>query len=124
MGTDLVDRRDRKTGLPRVLSWTGAVVVLGVFPVAVLVRLHTGFARFLSDLCGRSGIDFRWVALVVALLLFAYVDGRTLPRATRFVQGHPRMGLWLLFLSLLALVLLALLALPIALGLLTAWHSV
>lgn len=124
MGTDLVDRRDRKTGWPRVLSWTGAVVVLGVFPVAVLVRLHAGFARFLSDLCGRSGIDFRWVALVVALLLFAYVDGRTLPLASRFVQRHPRIGLGLLFLSLLALVLLALLALPIALGLLTAWHSV
>ena len=124
MGTDLVDRRDRKTGLPRLLSWTGAVVVLGVFPVAVLVRLHAGFARFLSDLCGRSGIDFRWIALVVALLLFAYVDGRTLPLASRFVQGHPRMGLGLLFLSLLALVLLALLALPIVLGLLTAWWSV
>ena len=124
MGTDLVDRRDRKTGLPRVLSWTGAVVVLGVFPVAVLVRLHAGFARFLSDLCGRSGIDFRWIALVVALLLFAYVDGRTLQLASRFVQRHPRIGIGLLFLSLLALIPLAFLAAALLLGLFTAWHSV
>ena len=123
MGADLVDRRDRVAGLPRLLRWTGAAVVLGAFPVAVLVLSDEGVARFLSRLCWRSWIAFRWVALALAPLLFALVYRRTLPHAVRFMRGHPRIGLGALVLSLLSLIPLAFLALTLLLGSFTAWWA-